>query len=105
MEATLEHLIFLAAHDTYMGTLLDLGYDVILEGGVDMAFRVERQKMANFLETLESTGETDGTYTSQFEAAMGSEFMCAHVCHGVAFAMSEELSLTAVEDTSDTSAK
>ena len=35
MEATLEHLIFLAAHDTYMGTLLDLGYDVILEGGVD----------------------------------------------------------------------
>ena len=52
--------------------------------------------MVNFFDTLESTGETDGMFISQFEAAIGSEFVCVHVCHDVAFAMSEELGLTAI---------
>ena len=46
--------------------------------------------MVNFLDTLESTGETDGMLISQFEAAIGSEFNCVHVCDDVAFAMNEE---------------
>ena len=50
--------------------------------------------MVNFLDTLESTVETDGMFISQFEAKIGSEFVCVHVCHDVAFAMNEELGLT-----------
>jgi len=50
--------------------------------------------MVNFLDTLESTGETDGMLISQFEAEIGSEFNCVHVCDDVAFAMNEELGLT-----------
>ena len=55
--------------------------------------------MADSFDTLESTGETDGTLISQFETAVGSEFVCVHVCDDVGFAMSKELGLTAVENT------
>ena len=34
-----------------------------------------------------------------FETTIGSEFVCLHVCDGVAFATSEEFGLAAVEDT------
>ena len=61
-----------------MGTLSDLEDDVPLEGGADIAFRMETQKMANFLDTLESPGETDGTSISQFEAATRSGFDVKH---------------------------
>ena len=71
-----------------------MGDVVLLEGGADFAFRMETQRMANFLETLESSGHTDGTLISQFEAAMGSEFVF------VAFVTSVELGLTAIENTS-----
>lgn len=51
-----------------------------------MRFRMETQKRANFLETLKSTDETNGTYIFQFEAATGREFVCMHACDDVAFA-------------------
>ena len=99
MEAASEDPVFLAAHDSYVDTLSDLGDDILIKGGADIAVRMETQRMADFLETLESPGETDGTFISQFETAVGSEFVCGHVCDDVAFAMSEELGLTAVENT------
>ena len=65
---------------------------------------METQKMADFLDILESTGETDGTFISQFETAVGSDFVCVHVCDDVIFAISEECGLKAVETPlSDTS--
>ena len=41
MEAAFEDSVFLAAHDTYVGTLSNLGDDVLTEGGTDIAFRME----------------------------------------------------------------
>ena len=52
--------------------------------------------MANFLETIECTEDTHGTFISQFETAVGSEAVCVYVCDGVAFAMCKKLGLTAV---------
>ena len=35
-----EDSVFLAAHDSYLGTLPDLEGDVLLDGGADIAFRM-----------------------------------------------------------------
>ena len=59
---------------------------------------METQKIANFLDGLESADKIDRTFFSVFETATGSEFVCLHVCDDVAFATSEEFSLVAVED-------
>ena len=59
---------------------------------------METQKIANFLDGLESAGKTDGTFFSVFETTIGSEFVCLHVCDDVAFATSEEFDLAAVEN-------
>ena len=56
----------------YRDFLSDLGDDILLEGGADIVFRMETQERANLLETLESTGDTDGMCICQFEAAMGN---------------------------------
>ena len=59
---------------------------------------METQKIANFLDGLESAGKTDGAFFSVFETTKGSELVCLHVCDDVSFATSEELGLAAVED-------
>ena len=56
------------------------------------------QKIANFLNGLDSACKTDGTFFSVFETTIGSEFVCLHVCDDVAFATSEEFGLAVVED-------
>ena len=77
----------------------DLEGKCFIEGAADIAFQMETQKIANFLDGLESAGKTDGTFCSAvFETTIDSEFVCLHVCDGVAFATSEELGLVAVED-------
>ena len=58
---------------------------------------MEMQKIANFLDGLESAGKTDGTFLSVFETTIGSGFVCLHVCDHVAFATREEFGLAAVE--------
>ena len=99
MEAAFEGTVFLAAHGSYVGTLSDLEDMFLIEGAADIAFQMEAQKIANFLDGLESAGKTDGTFFSVFEATIGSEFGCLHdVCDGVAFETSEEFGLAAVED-------
>ena len=80
MEAAFEYPVLLAAHDSYVGTLSDLGDDILIKGDADIAFRMETQKMAYFRYTLKSVGETDRTFISQFETAVGSEFVCVCVC-------------------------
>ena len=60
---------------------------------------METQKMGNFVQSLDSTGKTNETFISQFETATEIEFVCEHVWDDVAFAMSEELGLTVVENT------
>ena len=59
---------------------------------------METQKIANFLDGLESAGKTDGAFFSVFQTTVGSEFVCLHVCDDVAFTTREEFSLAAVED-------
>ena len=59
---------------------------------------METQKIANFVDGLESAGKTDGAFFSVFETTMGSEIVCLHVYDDVAFATSEEFGLAAVED-------
>ena len=93
-----EDSVFLVAHDSYVGTLSDLEDKFLIEGAADIAFQVETQKIANFVDGLESAGKTDGTFFSVFETTIGSEFVCLHVCDDVAFATSEEFGLAAVED-------
>ena len=44
--------VFLAAHDSYVGPLSDVGDDILIKGGAVIAFRMETQRMADFLETL-----------------------------------------------------
>ena len=96
MEAAFENSVFLVAHDSYVGTLLDLEDKFLIEGAADMAFQMETQKITNFLNGLESVGKTDGTFFSVFDTTIGSEFVCLHVCDDVAFATSEEFGLAAV---------
>ena len=98
MEAVFEDSVFLVAHDSYEGTLSDLEDKFLIEGAADIAFQMETQKIANFLDGLESAGKTDGAFFSVFQATIGSEFVCLHVCDDVAFTMSEEFGLAAVED-------
>ena len=98
MEAAFEDSVFLVAHDSYVGTLSDLEDKFPIEGAADIAFQMETQKMANFLDGLESAGKTDGTFLSVFETTIGSGFVCLRVCDDVAFATSEEFGLAAVED-------
>ena len=98
MEATFEGSVFLAAHDSSVGTLSDLEDKFLMEGAADVAFQMETQKIANFLDGLGSAGKTDGTFFSVFETTVGSGFVCLHVCNDVAFATSEEFGLATVED-------
>ena len=97
-EAAFEDSVFLVAHDSYVGTLLDLEDKFLIEGAADIASQMETQKITNFLNGLESAGKTDGTCFSVFETTIGSEFVCLHVCDDVAFATSEEFGLAAVGD-------
>ena len=97
MEAAFEDSVFLVAHDSCVGTLSDLEDTFLIKGAADIAFQMETQKIANFLDGLESAGKTDGTFFSVFETTIGSEFVCLHVCDDVAFATSEGLGLAAVE--------
>ena len=69
-----------------------------IEGAADIAFQMRMQKIANFLNGLESAGKTDGTFFSVFENSIGSEFACLYVCDDAAFATSEEFGLAAVEN-------
>ena len=86
------------AYGSYVGILSDLEYKFLIEGAADIAFQMETQKIANFLDGLESAGKTDGTFFSVFETTTGSEFVCLHVSEDVAFATSEKFGLAAVED-------
>ena len=98
VEAAFEDSVFLVACDFYVGTLSDLKVRFLIEGAADIAFQIETQKIANFLDGLESAGKTDGTFFGVFETTIGSKFVCLHVCDDVAFATSEEFGLAAVED-------
>ena len=100
MEAAFEDSVFLVAHESYVGTLSDLEDKLLIEGAADIAFQMETQKIANFLDALESAGKTDRTFFSAFETTIGSEFVCLHVvvCDDVAFTTSEEFGLAAIED-------
>ena len=98
MDAAFEDSVFLVAHDSYVGALSYLENKFLIEGAADIAFQMETQKIVNFLDGLESAGKTDGTFFSVFESAIGSEFVCLHVCDDMAFATSEEFGLAAVED-------
>ena len=98
MEAAFEDSVFLAAHDLYVSTLSDLEGKFLIEGATGIGFRIETQKIANFLDGLEYAGKTDGRCFSVFDTLIGSELMCLHVCDEVAFATSEEFGLAAVED-------
>ena len=98
MEAVFEFSVFLVAHYSYVGTLSSLEDKFLIEGAADIAFQMETQKIANFLDGLESAGKTDGAFLSVFETTIGSEFVCLHVCDDVAFETSEEFDLAAVED-------
>ena len=98
MGAAFEDSVFLVAHDSYVGTLSGLEDKFLTEGAADIAFQMETQKIANFLDGLKSTGTTVGTFFSVFETTTGREFVCLHVCDDVAFATSEEFGLAAVED-------
>ena len=82
----------------YVGTLSDLEDKFLIEGAADIAFQMEKKKIANFLDGLESAGKTYGTFFSVFETTISSEFVSLHVCDDVAFAASEEFGLAAVED-------
>ena len=95
METASEDSVF---HGSYVGTLSDSEDTFLLEGAADIAFQIETQKIANFLDGLESAGKTDGTFFSVFETTIGSEFECLHVCDNVTFATSEDFGLAAVED-------
>ena len=75
MEAAFEDSVFLVAHDSYVGTLSDLEDKFLIEGAAGIAFQMETQKMANFLDGFESAGKTDGTFLSVFETTIGSEFV------------------------------
>ena len=90
MEAAFEDSVFLVAHDSYVGTLSDLEDKFLIERAADIAFQMETQKKANFLDSLESAGKSDGTFFSVFETTIGGEFVCLHVCDDVAFATSKE---------------
>ena len=98
MEAAFEDSVFLVARGSSVGTLSDLEDKFLIDGAADIAFQMETQKIANFLDGLESAGKTDGTFLSVFETTIGSEFVCLYVCDDVAFATSEGLDLAAVED-------
>ena len=76
----------------------DLEGKFLIEGAPGIAFQMETQEIANFLDGLGSAGKTDGTFFSVFETTMGREFVCLHVCDDVAFATTEEFGLAAVED-------
>ena len=99
MEAAFEDSVFVVAHDSYVDTLSDLEDKFLIEGAADIAFQMETQKMANFLNGFESADKTDGTFFSVFETAIGSEFVCLYVCDDVVFGTSEEFGLATVEDT------
>ena len=72
MEVAFEDSVSLAAHDSYVGTLSDLEGNFLIEGAADIAFQMETQKVANFLDGLEPAGKTDGTFCSVFETTIGS---------------------------------
>ena len=61
IEAAFEDSVFLAAHGPYVGALSDLEGKCLIEGATDIAFQMETQKIANFLDGLESVGKTDGS--------------------------------------------
>ena len=67
MEAAFEDSVFLVARDSHVGTLSDLDGKFLIEGAADIAFQMKTQKIANFLDGLESAGKTDGTFFSVFE--------------------------------------
>ena len=98
MEVAFEDSVFLMAHYSYVGTLSGLEDKFLIERAADIAFQMETQKIANFLDGLESAGKTDGAFLSVFETTIGSEFVYLHVCDDVAYATSEEFGLAAVED-------
>ena len=52
MEAAFEDSVFLVAHESYVGTLSDLEDEFLIEGAADIAFQMETQKIANFLDGL-----------------------------------------------------
>ena len=84
MDAAFKGSVFLVAHDSHVGTLSDLEHKFLIEGAADIAFQMETQKMANFLDGLQSAGKTDGTFLSVFETTIYSESACLHVCDDVA---------------------
>ena len=49
MKAASEHSVFLAAHDSHVGTLSDLDGKFFREEAADIAFRMETEKKTNFL--------------------------------------------------------
>ena len=49
MKAASEHSVFLAAHDSHVGTLSDLDGKFFREGAADITFRMETEKRTNFL--------------------------------------------------------
>ena len=80
MEAACDDSAFLAAHDSYAGSLSDFEGKFLVEGAADIAFRIESQNRANFLADLESAGKPDGTSFSGFVAIIGKELcVCMHV--------------------------
>ena len=98
MEAAFEDSVFLVTRDLYVGTLSNLEDKFLVDRAADIAFQMKYQKIANFLDGLESAGKPDGMFLSVFETTIGSEFVSLHVCDNVAFATSEEFGLAAVED-------
>ena len=67
MKAAFDNSVFLAAHDSYVGTLSGLKGKFLIEGAADIAFQMKTQKTADFLDGLEFAGKTDGTFFSVFE--------------------------------------
>ena len=47
MKAAFGDSVFLTAHNSYVDALSDLGGKFLLDGAVDIAFRIETQKVAN----------------------------------------------------------
>ena len=91
MEAACEDSVFRMALDSYVGTLSDLEDKFLIEGAADIAFQMETQEIANFLDGFESAGKPDGTFFSVFETAIGSEFVCLRVCDDVALRQARNL--------------
>lgn len=88
MEAVVENSGGVVGHDSYVGNLSDFEDNLPVVGTADIVFRMEAQKRADSLDGLEFASKPDGKFSCRFESAMGSEFVCLHVCDDVAFVMS-----------------